>query len=339
MTHPKPSQSSLRYFIAGLKPLGNFKVWCSLGVIGIVTLTLWQYYRHPEFLGEGDVPSTNTRQLDGGVVNSNDLGVQPADFQDIPPNQPRFPTPSPKQPLNNPLRTTEAGNPILNDRLSNPLLPSSSAPKNSSTKQEKPSVGFKPLIPSFNDLGSLFPPLTPSKNASQPIKIPDSKPLNTARPTETPLSNALEDVFSQDSSPVDKWNVSPQNGNQSIPPTRRPGQPSYPTPSTTRSNYNPNINQPYQQPYNNPYARPYNNSVPNNSPQSYQQPYNNQPYTNPYGNGTAPAPRPAYPPSSQFPNPNANVNPNYSNQPNQTRPQNNYGVQPPQVNRYEGVGY
>lgn len=84
MTHPKPSQSSLRYFIAGLKPLGNFKVWCSLGVIGIVTLTLWQYYRHPEFLGEGDVPSTNTRQLDGGVVNSNDLGVQPADFQDIP---------------------------------------------------------------------------------------------------------------------------------------------------------------------------------------------------------------------------------------------------------------
>ncbi|MGK7940767.1 MAG: hypothetical protein AB4062_11590 [Crocosphaera sp.] len=330
MTHPKPSNSSLRYFLAGLKPLANIKVWGSVGLIGLVALFLWQYSRHPEWLGADGPPNqTFDGEFEAEVGNNLDIGVtlQDAKKNNINPSGiPQNSLPTPQSPLNDPQNTKRPTPPMLSD----PFLDPPSVPKEFKNPKKQPSVGFQPLMPSFDDIGSLFPPLKPSKNASKPIKIPDTV-LEAPNPQANPLQEALDNL---DSSPATLAAPSTSENNQPERIPVRPAQPSYPTTTNPRGNT-----------YGNPtYPQPYNPSVPNNvpprpqTPYANNQPYNPQPYSYPYGNGVAPAPMPAYPssqPSYGERIPNAN-NPTGGNQ---APPANNYGIQPPQVDGNQGFGY
>ena len=331
MTHPKPSNSSLRYFLAGLKPLANIKVWGSVGLSALVAVFLWQYSRHPEWLGADGPP---TQPFDGEfeaeVGNSLDIGVtlQDAKNNNINPSgMLQNSAPTQGSPFDDPLKTEQPNPPLLSDPFLNPP----SVPKEFKNPKKKPSVGFQPLIPSFKELDSLFPPLKPSKNASKPIKIPDTV-LEVPKSQENPLKDALNNL---DSSPTPQVAPSiPQNNQPNNIPVR-PAQPNYPT---TTTNPRGNI-------YGNPtYPQPYNASVPNNfgqtarPPYTNNQPYNPQPYSYPYGNGVAPAPRPAYP-SSQPSYGNTTPNPNNPTGGNQRPQPNNYGIQPPQVDGNEGFNY
>ncbi|MDJ0599409.1 MAG: hypothetical protein QNJ37_11275 [Crocosphaera sp.] len=320
MTHPKPSNSSFRYFVAGLKPLANAKIWGSIGIIALVTFALWQYSRHPEWVGSNQAPSpVNGGEFEAEVGNSVDIGVTVQDLEATRLNSQGFPVPStPITPnsLDRPLSSPQGKNPTLKTNQNAPVPFPSLDKDNADLNQPSPSVKFEPLMPNVKNLGGLFPPLTPSKDSRKPIKLPDSELDRPPIPQDTPLGNAIDNVFSQES----PSNVSPQNNNQPLPSSVKPIRPTNPSSVTSpRSNPYPSQTNPSNQPFNNPYT--------------YSPP---QPYRQPYGNGRSPAPIPAYPPSPQFPNGYGNRNPNAStrnNQP-QAQPQPNYGIQPPQVDQY-----
>ncbi|MDJ0508182.1 MAG: hypothetical protein QNJ64_02835 [Crocosphaera sp.] len=330
MTHPKPSHSSLRYFLAGLKPLANIKVWGSLGLMGLVAICLWQYSIHPEWLGADGLPSQSVDgEFEAEVGNNIDIGVTLENDNLNPsgiPENSAFPQGTP---FDDPLETAQPETPILSD----PLLDPPSVPQefaNPNRRGKSPSLGFQPLIPSFKDLGSLFPPLQPSKNASRPIKIPDTV-VETPQSQENPLKDALDNL---DTSPTSLRDPSTPQNSQPLGVPVRPVRPNYPAPITPRGNAYPNST----------YPQPNNPSVSNDFGQTAQppyvnsQPYNPQPYSNPYGNGVAPAPIPAYP-SSQPSFGERNPNANNQGEGNQRPQQNNYGIEPPQVDSNEGFGY
>ena len=330
MTHPKPSNSSLRYFLAGLKPLGNLKVWGTLGLTGLVALGLWQYSRHPEWLGtDSPPPQVGGGEFEAEVGNNLDVGVTRQDLENNSLNPSRIPqtiAPSQDSPFNNRLKSEQPQPPMLSDPFLDPpsVPPEFNNKGRKGNKGQKPSVGFQPLIPSFKDLGSLFPPLTPSKNTSQPIKLPD-KVVDTPKPQGNPLKDALDGLESSPTPLVDP--STPQNNRPSGVPIR-PVRPNYPTTTNPRGNTYPNST----------FPQPYNPSVPNNAPPTARppyannQPYNQQPYSYPYGNGTAPPPIPTYPSSQPS---YGNRNPNNPTVDNQRPQQNNYGIQPPQVSGWQ----
>lgn len=317
MTHPKPSNSSFRYLIAGLKPLANVKVWGSVGIMALVAFVFWQYYHHPEWVGSDQLPNEAIdEELEAEVGNSVDIGVTVQDLQQNRLNSQGLPvTPSP---LENGF-VDQPFNPSPEDIENNPnspLLSPTADGENKDLNQPNSSIKFQPLMPNVKNLGSLFPPLTPSKNADQPVEIPETL-QDKGKPTQdSALENALEDVFSQESPSINPSNP-PQNSNRPSANTNRSPQSNYPTTATQGTN-NPYPNQPYTQP---------------NYPYNYSSP---QPHSRPYGNGVAPAPVPAYPSSNQVPNTygNTNPNPNYSSPANQNQPTYNYGMQPPQIDQY-----
>ena len=58
MPASKNTSPALRYFLAGLKPLGRVTVWVPLGILAILGLGLWQYRNQsrgvaPSPLGQG----------------------------------------------------------------------------------------------------------------------------------------------------------------------------------------------------------------------------------------------------------------------------------------------
>ncbi len=307
MTHPKPSNSSFRYLIAGLKPLANVKVWGSVTIMALVAVVFWQYYHHPEWLGSDQLPtSTIDGEVEAEIGNSVDIGVTIQDLEENRLNSQGF-SPVPSQ--------------LKNGFVDQPFNPSKEDKSISKNNPKNSSIKFEPLMPNVKNLGSLFPPLTPSKNADQPIQIPDTLREKGQKTQDSALENALEDVFSQESPSINPPNLSSQYNNRPSANTNRSQQSDYPT-APTQGRNNPYSTQPYTQP---------------NYPYSYTSP---QPYSRPYGNGTAPAPVRTYAPSTQVPNTygNSNLNPNYSTPTNQNQPTYNYGMQPPQVNQYGGAG-
>ncbi len=314
MTHPKLTNSTFRYLIAGLKPLANIKVWGSIGIMGLVAFVLWQYSRHPEWVGNNQPPSgLREGEFEAEVGNNVDIGVTIQDLEANRLNSPGLSQSSDPNFLGQPLPSAQGENPISNNNPNNPSPSPSSDGNNPNLNQPSPSIKFQPLMPNVKDLGSLFPSLTPPKNSAKPIKLPDSAFDQTQTPQTTALEDAIKDVFSSES-PSD-LDLSPQN---SQPPAVRSTQPNYPTTVTP--------------PQNNPYlTQPNFPTQPSNNPYTYSSP---QPYSQPYGNGRSPAPIPTSPPSSQFPNAYGNSNANGSTQNNQPQPQPNYGIQPPQVDAY-----
>ncbi|EAZ93742.1 hypothetical protein CY0110_18142 [Crocosphaera chwakensis CCY0110] len=291
--------------MAGLKPLANLKVWGSVAIVGLVAFVLWQYSRHPEWLGNDTATSPIEGEFEGEVGNNVDFGVTVQDLQENRFNSQGFP-PQPSQ-----VPPSSLEQPILENSGNPSVLPPSSDQQNPNLDQSNPSIEFQPLMPNVKDVGSLFPPLTPSKDSAKPIKLPDSALDASKTPQESPLKDAIEDVFSQESSSIDP---SPQGNKQPLSPRTRPARPNYSTsgtPSRSDSFSNPSFNNPY----------------------TYSSP---QPYTQPYGNGRSSAPVQVNPSSAQFPNAygNGNSNVNTPNQTNQAQPQPNYGIQPPQINDY-----
>ncbi|MDJ0730625.1 MAG: hypothetical protein QNJ33_11605 [Crocosphaera sp.] len=329
MTHSKPSNSSFRYLLARLKPLANVKVWGSLGIMALVAFVFWQYYHHPEWVGGEQVPASSVGgEFEGEVGNSVDIGVTVQDLEQNRLNSQGFPL-VPSQLENSSVgQSAKRSQRKRRDNKNNPFLSPSTDGNNLEFNQPSPSIKFEPLMPNVKNLDSLFPSLTPSKNAGKPIKLPDSLQDTGRTPQGNALENALEEVFSQDLPSTNPSNLSPQNNNRPFPNSNRSRQPNYPTPATSGRS-NPNSIQTYTQP-NNP-TQPFNN------PHTYTSP---QPYSKPYGDGRASAPVPAYPPSPQLPNTyrTTNPNPNYPTPANQTPPTYNYGIQPPQVDEYGGVG-
>lgn len=309
MTHPKPSNSSSRYVTARFKPLANVKVWGSIAIIGLVGAVLWQYSRHPEWLGNDTVTSPIDGEFEGEVGNNVDFGVTVQDLQEERLNSQGFPL----QPSEVP--TSPLQQPILENNGNPSGLPPSPDEENPSLNQSNPSIEFQPLMPNVKNLGSLFPSLTPSKDSGKPIKLPDSELDASKIPEESALKNAIEDVFSQESSSIDP---SPSENKQPLSPRTRPTRPNYSIPQTPSRN-----NSSSEPSFNNPYT--------------YSSP---QPYTQPYGSGRSPAPVPVAPSSTRLPNGNGNnngngnFNVNAPNQTNQAPPQPNYGIQPPQVDQY-----
>ena len=83
MTHPKHSNSSFRYLIAGLKPLASVKVWGSVGIMALVAMVLWQYSLHPEWLGNDQgTASSIDGEFEGEVGNNVDIGVTIQDLEE-----------------------------------------------------------------------------------------------------------------------------------------------------------------------------------------------------------------------------------------------------------------
>ncbi len=325
MTHPKPSNSSFRYLIAGLKPLANVKVWGSVTIMALIAVVFWQYYHHPEWLGSDQLPtSTIDGEVEAEIGNSVDIGVTVQDLEQNRLNSQGF-SQAPSQLKNSfvdqPFNPSQGKKRSSENNLNNSLLFPSGDGDNSEFNQPKSSIKFEPLMPNVKNLGSLFPPLAPSKNADKPIEIPDTLREKGQQTQNSALENALEDVFSQESPSLNPPNLSSQDNNRPSLNTNRSQQSDYPTLPTQGRN-NPDYTQPYTQP---------------NYPYSYTSP---QPYSRPYGNGTAPAPVRVAPSSNQVPNAygNSNLNPNYSTPANQNQPTYNYGMQPPQVNQYGGSG-
>ncbi|ACB53304.1 hypothetical protein cce_3956 [Crocosphaera subtropica ATCC 51142] len=303
MTYPKPSNSSFRYSIARLKPLANVKVWGSVGIMGLVILVLWQYSRHPEWLGNDQTTAPITGEFEGEIGNNVDIGVNVQDLEETRLNESEL---SPqgselqRNPLDQPFPSAQGEQPIFDNNGNN------ADGNNPNLNQSNPSIDFQPLMPNVKNLDSLFPPLTPSKDSGKPIKLPDSQIDQGRIPQENALKNAMEEVFSENSSSINPSNLSPQENRQS---TNKPTRPNYPISVT----------------------QPRNNSASTQNPYTYSSP---QPYSQPYGDGRAPAPIPTYPSSTQFPNSYNNGNSNYPTQNNQRPRQPNYGIQPPQVDEY-----
>ncbi|MEL4893967.1 hypothetical protein [Crocosphaera sp. Alani8] len=317
MTHPKHSNSSLRYSIARLKPLINVKVWGSVGIMALVGFLLWQYHRHPEWVGDNQLPGSSIEgKFEGEVGNNLDIGVTLQDLEQNRLNNSEG-VPLPPSQLNDDFLQSPSeslqGNQISSN---NDLIFPSSGDKDNPqlNPQPNPSVKFEPLMPNVKNLDSLFPPLKPDKNAGKPIQIPDYSEQSKQRPQNSVLQNAIEEVFSQESPSVEPPAQPSRENKQPSPNTNRSPQPNFPTSGR-----------------NNPYSgRP---QTPPNNPYTYSP---TQPYNQPYGNGRPPAPIPAYPPSPQSGNPYNNGNPNfnYSNPSNQNQPAPNYGIQPPQVDGF-----
>ncbi|MEM8779849.1 MAG: hypothetical protein AAGF26_13440 [Cyanobacteria bacterium P01_G01_bin.49] len=354
MIHRKLSSSSLRYFLAGLKPLGRPTVWGTIGIMALASLSIWQYFQHPEWLS-GDIPISETGELNDEVGNNLDVGVDLQDFEETPSEIPLTPNAFnesvPQSTGELPVENSETRSSPLPDSLSEPLNSETTSNQNieETTQQQFPQ--FQPLIPSFNNLNSLFPSISPtasnpSEEASKPIKLPDLQPLNLGTPENNPLKNALDKTFSKESPKTIEQNpeLNETNSGKSSPErqsqqnSQRPPLAKKTVPSSPQQPGN-NLsqgsgNQSYPQPYNNPY-----NSNQTNA-QSYNNPYDQsiiQPYNNPYGTGIAPTPIPVSPQSSQSSrNPNTNLNPDPYGQSRQRQRQNNYGIQEPQIDPFEG---
>ena len=358
MTQPKPSLSSFRYFLASLKPFGRPIVWGSIGIVALVSLSIWQYSQNPEWLGTGNLSSGN-ENAEGEVGDNLDLGVN---LQDLDPNlsetplladplDPNFSQPNGQSSfddLKNPLgELNNTTLPLPNGLSALPTQPNSEENAGNSNQQKSPK--FQPLIPSFKDLGSLFPPILPNNNTSEPIKTPEIPSTDQTAKQSNPLKEALENQQNQPSQ--ESRNTVESNPNAAESPVEQQPQTTSPQPTAARNAPPSSPRQPYtnpyggygNQPYTNPYGgygnQPYTNPYGGYGNQPYNNPYSRsdnqpytQPYSNPYGSGSAPAPIPTSPqPSQSNTNSNNNLNPNPYGQSSQPQGQNPYGMQRPQV--------
>ncbi|ACK66227.1 hypothetical protein PCC8801_2199 [Rippkaea orientalis PCC 8801] len=325
MSSPKlpPTTFRVRNFLAGLKPLGSLVFLAPVVTVALLAVGLWQYRLHPEWLGNITSP---VGTIEGEVGNNLDIGINPQNVEgNTPITNPQSSLPPQENnldiPLPSPLGLADPQIPVAPQNLPE-LPPASNAanPPSSPNKQQLPQI-FQPLLPHVKNPNSLSPSLSGSGNTSQPVNIPNLKPIEIAPIQTNPLynamqQNALPSGITPPSNPLGNTSVnpSPSSINQPTPTgfNQVPTQPQYS--QVPRQSMVPS----YQAYPGNPngYSTPYNQSVGGGYPNGYGVPTTPvQPVQpiNPYGYGT----------------------PQGYNQP--TAPQNNYGMQRPQISGSDSV--
>jgi len=266
--------SSMRYFLAGLKPFAQPLFWLPLGIFSLALIAFWVYQQHPEWLGS---------VLDTPGMSLEEREIQADQITDAPP-----PTavPLPAIPANNntaPLKKPASTQPFdpLNTNTDNNQKPSLFAPLMPPTKQNQAPKASKSLQPiqvrPISGDTSNYPLQREIENRSRTVNSNNSPNLN-------PGGNP---------NPVNpQRNYSPEQ--QNVPPPRSWNN-ANPNPVSGSSNpsnyYQPPIyqdpvygNQPNVTGYPNQGMPPNNNGTPNQVPPpsnnrgfSIQQPINARP--------------------------------------------------------------
>ncbi len=297
MSSPKESSSVLRYILAGLKPLARMSLWIPVGVFGVITLSFWQYWTHPEWRGTSQ---GQTSDIEGEVGNNLDIGVNLNDIKSnlsSPSDLPKSPSDTtssfanPFLPSSSTPAATDTPNGVASTTTpSNTLYPVGKSPTNPASGTQSQSFQiFPPLLPTVKNPGALFPSGWQNKSdraTSQSPSVDASQNL----PQVNPLQQALERTQSE------QTGVSAKNPTPSTNPYQTPTAPTQPSLS-------------YPNAYGNQPISPqpiYPNAVP-------VQPYQTT-YPNSYGGQSVPSQSPQVPNDA-----------------------NNYGIQTPQISDYEGL--
>lgn len=222
--------SSMRYFLASLRPFARPLFWLPLGLFSLSLIGFWVYQQNPQWLGSVfDQPQISIENED---IPTNEITTTPPSTSLTPGTAPNAPQNNNTAPLNSPTNTA-------------PFNPLNINTNNNGNNSQKPSL-FAPLMPPIKQNTVS----TPSKSL-QPIQI---RPI-TGDSGDYPLQRAIQNR-SQGSNYV---NNSPNpysvgNPNQSPSQTNQSAQGYQPTPYGN-NNINPgqvpaNVNQPgyYQAP-------------------------------------------------------------------------------------------
>jgi len=266
--------SSMRYFLAGLKPFAQPLFWLPLGIFSLALIALWVYQQNPEWLGS--VLDTPGMSLEEREIRANQITDTPL-------------------PTTVPLPAIPAHN-----NTARPNKPASTQP-------------FDPLNtnPDNNQKSSLFSPLMPQTKQNQPPKASKSLQPIQVRPISGDTSNypLQREIENRSRTPNlnnfpnpnpggspnqvnPQGNYSPEQQNVQAPPSRNNANPNPVPGSSNQSNYyQPPVyqapvygSQPNVTGYPNQGMPPNNNGTPNQVPPesinrgfSIQQPINAQP--------------------------------------------------------------
>jgi hypothetical protein len=248
--------SSMRYFLAGLKPFAQPLFWLPLGIFSLALIGFSIYQQNPEWLGSVlDTPGMSleereiqTKQItDAPLPSPATMPATPANNNTAPPNEPASPQPF------NPLNT----NPNNNQKpsLFAPLMPQTKqnqAPKASKTLQP---IQVQPI--SGNN--SNYPLQREIENRSRTTNLNNSPNLNPGGNPNQVNPQGNYSPYQQNTQPLPSWN----NAN----PNPVPG-------SSNQSNYyQPPVyqapvygSQPNVTGYPNQGMPPNNNGIPNQVP-------------------------------------------------------------------------
>ena len=306
MSSPKLPPASLRYFKARLKPLANPLFWAPPTILALLTVSIWQYQQHPEWLNtaldQPEAPPTATNQAPSNPA------VSPATEGFTSPNSGVEDWNSLASALDPPTPAKKTDPADESAESESPAFKSLFDQMQEKQKNQQPNQLFAPLLPNNNSSSNLLDraalrdnqallqgspqgtnssPSNPSSigQPGQPSSLLNS-PVNSRRNSgfASALQQAVERAFGNSNSagnPNQTNLPAPTNANNSgqttnptgVPPTANP----YPTPSgqaTVPNNY-------YNPP---PYlgqrtVNPGQSSLPNNVPGGTAQNFNqvNQP--------------------------------------------------------------
>jgi len=153
--------SSMRYFLAGLKPFAQPLFWLPLGIFSLALIGLWVYQQNPEWLGS---------VLDTPGMSLEEQEIQADQITDAPPTTA---VPLPAIPANN--NTAPLNKPTSRQPF-NPL-------NTNTDNNQKPSL-FAPLMPPVKP----NPVPNASKKSLQPIQV---RPI-TGDTSNYPLQREIE---------------------------------------------------------------------------------------------------------------------------------------------------
>lgn len=220
--------SSLRYFLAGLRPLGRPLFWLPMGLLSLILLGYWQYEQNPRWLGIN--PSSPTISIENEIP-------------EVPP---------------------EIANPSAADAENLPPLPYSSRAKDLSRSNRSPSdsgesqetaTTLDPLAPFTGNTNqkdrksSLFLPLLPTvKRTPAPSTVRGLQPLQVAPPAGNddnyPLQRALENSARNSSNYPNNSPSGLDAGGNNRAPAPAPAMPNYQPAVPPATTYQPYGNAP-----------------------------------------------------------------------------------------------
>ncbi|MFN9672161.1 MAG: hypothetical protein ACK552_06145, partial [Microcystis sp.] len=163
--------SSMRYFLAGLKPFARPLFWLPLGIFSLALMAFWIYQQNPQWLGS--VSDTPRMSLEEREIRADQITDSP----------PPIAVPLPAIPVDNntaPLRKPSSTGTFdpLNTNPNNNQEPSLFAPLMPQTKQNQPPKASKSL---------------------QPIQVQPISGNNSNYPLQTEIENRLRTANSNNS--------------------------------------------------------------------------------------------------------------------------------------------
>ncbi len=262
--------SSVRYFLAGLKPLGRPLFWAPLGLFSLALIFYWQYNQQPALLNrtiDEDQPQQNLDRVVNGEPDMTQVPLNDLVSTDINDLQAQQAAKA------NQKKAQQA--PQLNP---NQVWRFNQPNQNTKNKNNNASSLFSPLVQNnqsgSNSNSSLFVPLMPQirQNSQANNTRTPLQPIEVTPPSSSTRQSALQSAMNN--LPTSGYNT-PRYNNSGNSPT--PAN-SYNTGGAPAPNYQPNYAQNrYYQP-NSPYSTPsgqnqgnYNSSSSNPAPSNVYQ--------------------------------------------------------------------